>query len=140
MASTALVSRLLSVPFINHLIHQPFNSKAETKACPYHRNCNSACSVSFVKTHLCTIHAKILPLDESLLCFGTKGFSFLFHSRNWRENDLKSSSDPKLSVPKGSICQIPFLQSDRVFYPGEWLSSGEVCFLCVFCMCQHKDR
>lgn len=52
-----------------------------------------------------------------------------------RENYLKSSSDPNLSAPNtwDTICQIHFLQSDRVYYPW-WAAklSWSVFLVCVF--------
>lgn len=50
---------------------------------------------------------------------------------------LKSRSDPKGSVPntRGTICQIHFPQSDRVYYPGEQPSSAEVSFLVRVSVC-----
>lgn len=132
----------LGVLCTRRAIRGEFISRLIQRQRPMHvcviRITSPARNISLVEVHLCAI--EIVQSEKSLL--QQKGsVSFYSAGVTGSKSYLKSRSDPKGSVPNtwGTICQIHFLQSDRVYYPGEQPSSAEVSFLVrvSVCACVH---
>lgn len=128
----------LGVLCTRRAIRGEFISRLIQRQRPMHvcviRIMSPACNISFVEVHLCA--TEIVQSEKSLL--QQKGsVSFYSAGVTGSKSYLKSRSDPKGSVPNtwGTICQIHFLQSDRVYYPGEQPSSAEVSFLVRVSVC-----